>query len=457
MSVRSERNARASTLYNVIVGLFHPVFAQPPHDRPGGPPVPVLALMRSFPFPGGLGGRRTAAGIGPVHIPLAAKAGRDVRWLVPVSVITMAGVITGVGVEGLPAGAAGVTMVGLVVVAAACSGVALSERIQDLRVVVPALAGLGICGAGLDWLQNDGPGFVVGYLALAGLALRATRHTALLAGAPIIVGIAAADAHDSANPASTILAAVISAGFLFVTSAVAAFSRDAHHRAEALLAREAAVREAREQTATLAERSRLARELHDVLAHSLSGLFVQLECARLLAAATGADVRLADHIANAQRLAQGGMLNARRALEALRGDEVPGPANLPDLVSETASTWGIPIAFGAEGSPRPLAPEAGLTVYRTVQEALTNAGKHAGRGARVSVLLTWASDSLEVSVTDSGGDGENAGLVSGGFGLTSMAERAAAHGGRLDVGCVVGGFRVQLWLPFDPVPLSRRA
>src|SRR5260370_42291262 len=100
--------------------------------------------MRSFPFVGGLGGRRTAAGIGPVYIPLAAKAGRDVRWLVPVSVITMAGVIAGVGVEGLPAGAAGVSMVGLVVAAAAGSRAALSGRIHDLRVVVPALAGLGL-------------------------------------------------------------------------------------------------------------------------------------------------------------------------------------------------------------------------------------------------------------------------------------------------------------------------
>src|SRR5260370_22125703 len=107
MSVRSERNARASMLYYVIVGLFHPVFAQPPHDRPGGPPVPALAPMRSFPFGGGLGGRRTAAGIGPVYIPLAAKAGRDGRWLVPVSVITRARVIAGGGVEGVPAGAAG--------------------------------------------------------------------------------------------------------------------------------------------------------------------------------------------------------------------------------------------------------------------------------------------------------------------------------------------------------------
>jgi len=403
------------------------------------------------------GARQQVASMRRVYSPVAASS-RDARWLIPVGVITMAGVIAGVASEGLPPGAAGDMMVGLLVVAAACWGVALSQRIDDQRVVVLALAGLGICGAGLDWQQNDGPGFVVGYLALTGLALRVPRRRmALLAGAPIVAGIAAADAHDSANPVSTILAAVLSAGFLFVTSAVAAFSRDAHHRAEAQLAREAAVREAREQMATVAERSRLARELHDVLAHSLSGLFVQLEAGRLLAASTSADVRLAGHIAQAQRLAQSGMLNARRALEALRGDEIPGPENLPDLISETTSAWGIPIAFRVEGVPHPLTPEAGLTVYRAVQEALTNAGNHAGRGVRVSVLLTWASDSIEVSVSDSGGDGAGAGLTSSGFGLTSMAERAAAQGGRLDAGPVDGGFRVQLRLPLIPVPQPRRS
>jgi len=116
----------------------------------------------------------------------------------------------------------------------------------------------------------------------------------------------------------------------------------------------------------------------------------------------------------------------------------------------------MPITFGVEGMARPLAPEVGLTVYRAVQEALTNAAKHAGRGARVSVMLAWMPDSLEVSVTDAGGDGLDAGLMSSGFGLTGMAERAAAHGGRLDFGRADGGFRVRLRLPVDLVPQQRR-
>jgi signal transduction histidine kinase len=89
-------------------------------------------------------------------------------------------------------------------------------------------------------------------------------------------------------------------------------------------------------------------------------------------------------------------------------------------------------------------------MYRVVQEALTNVAKHAGRGARVTVRLAWASDSVEVSVTDTGGDGVGGGLPSSGFGLTSMAERAALNGGWLRAGRSDGGFTVRLRLPVSP-------
>ena len=363
---------------------------------------------------------------------------------------TMIGVGVGVAAEGLPAGTAGATAAGLLIAASACWGVALSERVRDLRVMVPALIGLGLCGAALDWLQSDGPGFVVGYMALAGLALRAPKWIAILAGTPVVIAIAIADGRDSANPASAVLAVALGAGFLFGTSALTAFSRNAHRRAEALLTQEAAIREVREQMAAMAERSRLARELHDVLAHSLSGLAVQLEAARLLAVTTAADQRLVGQISSARRLAQSGLLDARRALQTLRQDEIPGPARLPYLVAETASALGIPVTLQVTGTPRTLGPEVSLTVYRAVQEALTNVAKHAGHGAQVQVRLTWQADRLDVRVTDHGGDGADAGLAPGGFGLTSMAERAALHGGHVEAGPTAGGFSVHLLLPLAP-------
>jgi signal transduction histidine kinase len=336
--------------------------------------------------------------------------------------------------------------VGLLAVAATLSAIALSGRIRDRRLVVAALITVGLSGAALDWLV-DGPGYVVGYVALVGLALRTPRRIALLAGTPIVAAVAAEEAYDSANPVVTSLAVVSAFGFLYTISEFAAASLDARRQAEALLAQEAAAGEARERAAALAERSRLARDLHDVLAHSLSVLAVQLEAARLTAITAAAGANLVGQIACAHRLTCIGILNARRALAMLRDDEPPGPASLPRLVSETATALAIPIALEIDGVPRALDADAGLMVYRVVQEALTNVAKHAGRGVRVRVRLTWTSGGVEVSIVDSGGDGADVALPSSGFGLTSMAERATLKGGRLHAGHSDHGFAVELWLP----------
>jgi signal transduction histidine kinase len=394
-----------------------------------------------------MAGGRAAASPRP---PPARTASRDIRaWLFPVAMITMTGVGAGILVAGLPTGAAGASTVVLLVAAGALSVLALSERIRDLRVVVPASVGVGLCGAALDW-QAEGPGFMAGYVALVGLAIRTPRRVALLAGAPVVAAVAVEEAYESDSPATASLTILLAFGLLFVTSAFAAVSQDARRQAEALLAQEAAAGEARARAAALAERSRLARDLHDVLAHSLAALAVQLEAARLTAIATGSGSRLVHQITSAHKLTCIGMLNARRALQMLHGQQTPGPADLPDLISQTATTLGIRIALEVGGVPRALHGDAGLTVYRVVQEALTNVAKHAGRGARVTVRLIWAADDVEVSITDRGGDGVEAGLPSSGFGLTSMAERAALNGGRLDAGQSGGGFTVRLRLPVRP-------
>jgi signal transduction histidine kinase len=333
--------------------------------------------------------------------------------------------------------------------AGALSVLALSGRIRDLRVVVPALVGVGLSGAVLDW-QADGPGFMAGYVALVGLALRTPRRIAVLAGIPVVGAVTAEEAYESDNPATAALAVLFAFGLLFATSSLAAVSLDAHRQAEALLGQQAAASEARERAAALAERSRLARDLHDVLAHSLAALALQLEAARLTAITTGSGSRLVQQITSAHKLTCVGMLNARRALQMLRGDEAPDPAGLPDLVAQAATALGIPIVLEVDGVPQPLGGDLGSTMYRVVQEALTNVAKHAGRGARVTVRLAWASDSVEVSVTDTGGDGVGGGLPSSGFGLTSMAERAALNGGWLRAGRSDGGFTVRLRLPVSP-------
>jgi signal transduction histidine kinase len=379
-------------------------------------------------------------------LPVGARSRETRSWLAPLLLIAVVGVAGGILAGGLPAGDAGPATVGLLAAAAVLSVAGLSAWGSGLRVTVPALMGVGLCGAGLDQLA-DGSGYVIGYMAVAGLALRTPPRVAVLAGSPVVAAIAVEEALDSANPAATSLAVLSAFGFLFTISEFAVTSLGARRQAETLLAQEAAAGEARERAAVLAERSRLARDLHDVLAHSLSVLAVQLEAARLTAITTAAGGDLVGQIAHAHKLTCAGVLNARRALAMLRDDELPGPDSLPGLVSDTAAALGIPIMLEVAGTPCALEADGGLMLYRVVQEALANVAKHAGRGARVTVRLAWTDGGVEVSVVDSGGDGAGAGLPSGGFGLTSMAERAALNGGRLRAEHSGDGFAVRLWLP----------
>jgi signal transduction histidine kinase len=379
-------------------------------------------------------------------LPVGAGTRELGSWLAPLLLIAISGVGGAILAGGLPAGGAGPGTVALLGVAAVLSAAGLSSRIGSRRVAVPALVTVGLCGAGLDLLV-DGLGYVVGYMAVVGLALRTPPRVAVAAGSPVVAAIAGVEATDAANPAATTLAVLSAFGFLFTISEFAAASLGARRQAEALLAQETAAGEARERAAALAERSRLARDLHDVLAHSLSVLAVQLEAARLTAITEAAGANLVGQITSAHKLTCIGVLNARRALAMLRDDEPGGPASLPGLVSETAAALGVPIALEIDGVPRALDPEAGLMLYRVVQEALTNVAKHAGRGVRVTVRLAWVPGGVEVSIVDSGGDGAGVGLPSGGFGLTGMSERAALKGGRLRTGRSGDGFAVRLWLP----------
>src|SRR3954449_4952975 len=385
---------------------------------------------------------------------------RELRRLVPIAGLATAAVVVISSIDaGLPAGRTASAVVVLTVLALALWCAALLRRIRGPRLLAAALMGTGLAGAALDVLRPSGPGFVLAYMAMAGLGMGLPRRPALTCGAVVVVAAAAAEAATSEHPVSAALTLAAGAGALFLAAPLAAVSRDAHAQAEALLAQEAATRAAREEAAVLGERQRLARELHDVLAHTLSGLAVQLEGARLLAERTGADPRLAEQVANAQRLAKEGMAGAKRAVATLRGEALPGPEQLPQLVEQTRLT-GLPVALTVTGEPRPLADESGLAVYRVVQEALTNTAKYAGRGATATATLTWTDDALTVEVVDSGGDRTSAGLPSSGYGLAGLAERAALAGGRLDAGPTTDGWRVALTMPIPgrrPAPASDAA
>ena len=214
----------------------------------------------------------------------------------------------------------------------------------------------------------------------------------------------------------------------------------------------AASQAAEARAAAAAERGRLAREMHDVLAHSLSALALQLESTRLLAHDRGVDPDVSRAIDQAHGLAASGLEEARRAISTARGDALPGPERIRTLAEEVAEQSGLPVTVDVSGEPRELPADARLAVYRTAQEALTNVRRHATPD-RVEVRLDYQPDAVALVVEDHGApeavvpSSGSMALAGGGYGLTGMRERAELLGGTLVAEPTGDGFRVQLVLP----------
>lgn len=217
--------------------------------------------------------------------------------------------------------------------------------------------------------------------------------------------------------------------------------RQERMRQQAELAAQAERTQAAEaRSATLAERSRIAREIHDVLAHSLAALAVQLEAADALLD-SGRDEQAREVVRTGRRLAREGLAETKQAVLALReGGTVPLPQALSSLLADVAPDARLDVT----GTARELSPEAGFALYRIAQEALTNAAKHAA-GATVRVELAFGA--AEVALTVANGpvpDGTPAPLATtgGGYGLTGMRERLEPLGGTLTAGPAGGGWQV---------------
>jgi signal transduction histidine kinase len=216
------------------------------------------------------------------------------------------------------------------------------------------------------------------------------------------------------------------------------------------------------EQAVALERVRIARELHDVVAHHVSLMGVHAGAARRVFESNPEQARTSLSVIESS--ARGAVDELHRLLGALRQPEetagsadteaasisasTRGIAQLPELLEE-ARTAGHPVTFESIGEPRPLPPTVELVIYRVVQESLTNARKHAGAGAPVDVRLRYMAESVEVEVSD-GGTGAANGPKQGGGGLghIGMRERVAAVGGSITVGPRKrGGFVVRAVLP----------
>jgi len=278
-------------------------------------------------------------------------------------------------------------------------------------------------------------------------AQREARHAA--AGTALgIASLAVAVQWDVRLDYSDLLNGIV----LGCATALAAFVLGRRARRTAALEERAArlerEREERERVAVADERRRIARDLHDVVAHGVGVMTVQAGAARLLLEDDPRRAR--EPLLAVEQAGREALGELRRLLGILRRDErepalrpQPGLADLDELLAQ-ARRGGLPVQLAVEGTPAPLPAGVDLAAYRIVQEALTNTRKHAGP-ARASVAVRYAPEALELEVTDDGRAGANGG---GGHGLIGMRERVALYGGQLDAGPRPhGGFTIHAHLP----------
>jgi signal transduction histidine kinase len=190
----------------------------------------------------------------------------------------------------------------------------------------------------------------------------------------------------------------------------------------------------------LAERNRIAREVHDVLAHTLSALSVQMEAIGSLMEDGAGATQVRAAVARSRGLVTEGLEETRRAVRVLRDE----PVDVVEQVASLAAAEGS--AYRLDGSPRSVAPAAGLALVRVAQEALTNARKHAA-GAVVGVELLFAADSVELTVANIAGVPSGLASTGAGYGLQGMRERIELVGGSLTAGPHDGGWRVRAVVP----------
>ncbi|MGW1128153.1 sensor histidine kinase [Streptomyces sp. NPDC002526] len=273
-------------------------------------------------------------------------------------------------------------------------------------------------------------------------AVTALERLPLVAGVPATA--VALGAYVVVDTDDWLTTAVTTAG-LCLAGYVLRLDAEARGSEQRLLAQERAARAAEAERAALDERSRIAREIHDVLAHSLSAQLVHLEAARLLIEREPAGEfrdQVLQRVVAARSMAREGLSETRQALSALRGEVSPVEDFLRQLVTAE------PAEVRVEGARRTLTAQASQTVRRVAQEALTNVRKHAP-GARVQLRLEYQPDFVVLEVKDSGGRSPEGDLAASGsgYGLLGMRERAELLGGTLEAGPGEEGFVVSLRVP----------
>ncbi len=319
----------------------------------------------------------------------------------------------------------------------------------SISVQAAVIGVMGAAGCALVALQPHGSASLAGSVAVWMAIARLPLRLAIALAGATTAGLALAEALAGGS-AAVVLAGVLLCALLGLVAYFLKLGRASQETTELLLAQLEDAREEQLQLAAVAERSRIAAELHDVLAHSLSGAAIQLQGARKLVERDGAGADVVAAIERATELVRGGLANAREAVNALRGGSAPGVADLEALVVSFRRDTNTDVRLVVEGAPVPLAGDADLALYRASQEALTNVARYAP-GAATTITLRYGETSVLLVVEDRGSasSAEPAGLdgVGGGNGLAGLRERLRRNGGDLRAGPTESGWRVEAEVP----------
>ena len=336
--------------------------------------------------------------------------------------------------------------------AVVCAGSLLFRRTHP--VAVAAIVTLGTVATSLLAAPVQGPfelfvAFIIAFYSVGVYADARAGVAVLIATSVVTVaGLALAMARVDGVDAGDWLPGLVWASGAFLVGRLIRSATRRTAELERLATELAAERDARAQEAVTVERARIARELHDVIAHNVSVMGVQATAAGRILEDGQPEVR--DALCTIESIGRQTIDEMRRMLGVLRREDdglalspQPGLDDLEALAAQVRAA-GLVVDLRVEGTPRALPTGLDLSAYRIVQEAITNALKHAG-GAKVSVTIRYLPDAVELEVLDDGG---GAGGGDAGHGLVGMRERVAMFGGRLEAGVhAAGGWRIAARLP----------
>jgi signal transduction histidine kinase len=305
------------------------------------------------------------------------------------------------------------------------------------RVLAGALIAMAAASGFASMYAHGGPLIGFAFMAAIGAGAGSSLLTGCVTTAIALVGVEVAALVTGASAASAL-------GFplLLIVAFVSGRNRAAYRRqaeqSAALVTQMEQLRAEQRRAAVLDERARIAREIHDVLAHSLGALGIQLQAVRAVLTSHDDTGRVLSLLDQAQRMANDGLAETRRAVHALRAGTAGLDQELAALADTHRSRHHPPVSFGISGQPRPLPPEATVALIRTAQEALVNTAKHAP-GQPVDIGLHYGEDDVQMIISNplppgshnSPGPGAAFGTVNGGYGLTGMRERLLLIGGSL--------------------------